>query len=167
MHFTTNALLTLLPLALAAPTSTISVVATGVPSVGKAIVTNNCDFPVYLWSVDSTVDGPHSLASKGMVYSETMHYDNKTGGVSLKITTSQDGLTNGSPQLNFAYAINSSEKMVYYDLSDVFGDAFKGYNVQVTGGTSCPAISWPQGTPPAGSATKACDQSNDLHCSLC
>ena len=97
-------------------------------AVGHAVVKNNCAAPVYLWSVGSAV-GPMQTINPGKSYSQVLHHDAKSGGISLKITKTANGLYDGSPQTNFAYTLDGSQ--TWYDLSDVFGDAFSGKSVSV------------------------------------
>nr|CAD70756.1 related to blastomyces yeast phase-specific protein 1 [Neurospora crassa] len=136
-------------------------------AVGKATVLNHCSFPVTLWSVGSSVSAPVALAATNGTYSEEFVKDPVTGGKALKITTTSDGLYTGAPELILAYSLDGAN--VWYDLSSVFGDAFKGHKVTVAGkGTgSCGAIEWAEGTQPAGSQTKVCGSAGDVVLDLC
>lgn len=135
-------------------------------AVGKARVVNNCDFSVSLWSVGSQVTGPSTLAAKTGTYSETMTRDASTGGRALKITTGVDGLYNGSPQTIFSYTLDGDK--VWYDLSNVFGNAFSGKKlVEKSADSSCPQIVWPTGVSPGGSQTKTCTSAKDVTLTLC
>ncbi|KAJ5485373.1 hypothetical protein N7539_005361 [Penicillium diatomitis] len=150
-------LLTLL--ALAATTTPL------VQAVGNAIVINQCSSPVWLWSVGGSV-GPSNRIDPGQQYSETLHYDQASGGIAIKITTDEGGLYNGSPQTNFAYTLDGQG--VWYDLSDVFGDAFSGHALKVVAAPTCPAICWPQGVAPNGaSETKVCGANANVTLTLC
>jgi hypothetical protein len=100
-------------------------------------------------------------------YDEELHYDNKTGGITLKIMTTDNGLYNANPQLNFAYALDVPNKNVYYDISDVFGNPFKGELVLLWAKQECPSIAWPDGVPPAGSRTQSCADDTGLWLTLC
>lgn len=95
-------------------------------AVGFARVANNCANTTYAWSVGSSVGDMQTIDSGG-VYSEPFRSDPVSGGVSIKVCRTADGLFDGSPQTNFAYSLNGS--LVWYDLSDVFGDAFNGSGV--------------------------------------
>ncbi|EPS29152.1 hypothetical protein PDE_04101 [Penicillium oxalicum 114-2] len=101
------------------------------------------------------------------LYTEPLHYDPASGGVALKITTSAGGLFNGSPQTNFAYTLDGQG--VWYDLSDVFGDAFAGEALAVVASKEdCPGICWPEGVDPNGaSETKVCEASSDVTLTVC
>ncbi|EAW14915.1 putative BYS1 domain protein [Aspergillus clavatus NRRL 1] len=153
MHTTT----TLLPfLAVLAPLAT---------AVGNAVVTNNCPGPVYLWSVGGSV-GPKQTILPGASYAEPLHHDDASGGVSLKVTRTDNGLYDGSAQLNFAYTLDGNT--VWYDLSDVFGDPFSGSVVKVKPVEgACSAICWPNGVSPGGSQVKNCGAAKDLNLTLC
>ncbi|KAJ5563096.1 hypothetical protein N7535_002459 [Penicillium sp. DV-2018c] len=134
-------------------------------AVGNAIVTNHCDHPVYLWSVGGSV-GPKQTIQAGASYTEKLHHDDASGGISLKITTVDDGLYNGSPQTNFAYTLDPGT--VWYDLSDVFGDPFSGKTMVVRPSeTTCSKICWSQGVNPGGSQTKSCTSNSSINLHLC
>lgn len=136
-------------------------------TVGNAIVYNNCSSTVYLWSVDS-VQGPGQTITSGHNYTEKYHYDTKSGGVTLKIVKTPGGLTDGSPQTSFAYTLQTSSSQIWYDMSDVFGDPFKGERLVVAASDqSCPIIDWESGTPPSGSQVKVCESSASVELTLC
>ncbi|CAI7617012.1 unnamed protein product [Penicillium discolor] len=129
-------------------------------AAGNAIVTNQCDFPVYLCV------GPKQTIPAGGSYTEALHHDSASGGISLKITTVDDGLYNGSPQTNFAYTLDPGT--VWYDLSDVFGDPFSGKSIVVRPtDTTCSNICWAQGVNPGGSQTKNCNSDTSIDLNLC
>ncbi|KAE8348685.1 blastomyces yeast-phase-specific protein [Aspergillus coremiiformis] len=150
MHFKALSLLALTPL---------------VTAVGNAVVKNSCTHPVYLWSVGGSV-GPKQTIESGQNYSEPFHHDPSSGGVSLKITTVDNGIYSGSGQLNYAYTLDNNG--VWYDLSDVFGDPFSGSAVVVKPtDTSCPSICWPSGISPGGSQVKVCQSGSNEVLELC
>ena len=135
-------------------------------AIGNARVVNKCAGPVYLWSVGQAIAGPYTLAAKTGVYSEPFVKDPITGGKALKITKTSDGLYTGKPQTIFAYNLDGNR--IWYDLSDVFGDAFAGSKlVEGSADASCPAIVWPTGIPPAGSQVKVCTAAKDVTLTLC
>ncbi|KAJ5646627.1 hypothetical protein N7490_002999 [Penicillium lividum] len=131
--------------------------------VGRAIVNNHCHFPIYLWSVGSTI-GPAVTTAPNGRYIETFHHDPKSGGIAIKITTVRDGLLRNAPLTIFAYNLSGDGK-VWYDLSDLFGDPFKGYRVSLQ--PSEPLISWNNGQPPPGSGVRVHRAANDLILTLC
>ncbi|EFE40527.1 GPI anchored cell wall protein, putative [Trichophyton verrucosum HKI 0517] len=108
-------------------------------AVGHAIVENHCDNNAYLWSVGGSV-GPQQTITPGHTYSEQFRYDPVSGGIALKITRVKDGIYNGSPQTIFAYTLTDTN--TFYDLSDVFGDAFAGTSglLVSTSNPDCPDI---------------------------
>ncbi|GLA51095.1 hypothetical protein AnigIFM63604_007439 [Aspergillus niger] len=115
---------------------------------GHAIILNTCAFPIYAWSVSSTV-GPQitipaappstssssntNASTKYSNYTEPYHHDPQTGGVSIKLTTLRNGLYTGAPQTIFAYNFVEGQNQVWFDLSDVYGDPFKGRRVVFVG----------------------------------
>jgi len=137
-----------------------------VAAVGNAKVVNKCAEPVTLWSVGSSVSDAYTVAANGGSYSEPFVKDPTTGGKSIKITKTADGLYTGAPQLNYAYSLDGAT--IWYDLSTVFGDAFAGKKLVVSSAeTSCPSITWPTGTNPGGSQVKACTSAKDVTLTLC
>ncbi|RDW81219.1 Bys1 family protein [Aspergillus mulundensis] len=174
MHFNLAAILSLAPLALAGiprPRMVNTVVETNnMPmmrpspneTIGHAIVFNNCEMPIYLWSVGQDISPQYQLIP-GDSYSEVYRRDSQSGGVAIKITTVKNGLYLSAPQTVFAY--NLVENLVWYDLSDVFGDPFQGEIVTVE--PSEPEIWWNEGVPPSGSQVRLLEASNDLVLSVC
>lgn len=146
-------------------TALLLAAANSVSAVGKAKIVNNCDFGVTAWSVGSNIDGPYALGAHGGFYAEQFVKDPQTGGKALKVTIPADGLYTGAPQTNFAYSLDGAN--IWYDLSDVFGDAFAGKKLVVSSAASCPSIVWPTGTSPGGSQTKVCGSDNDVVLTLC
>ena len=137
-----------------------------VSAAGYARVENKCDFPVTLWSVGSEVDGPTTLKAGDGLYGEKFRRDPVTGGIAIKITRDPDGLYTGDPQLIYSYNLEGTK--VWYDLSAVFGDAFPGHKlVEKSANKNCPAIVWPDGTPPKGSQVKNCNSKNHVTLTLC
>jgi hypothetical protein len=151
------------------PSPSISVYPTPTPSgkpastrLGRAVVLNHCRNPVYIWSVGSSVR-PEVTLLPYTQYAETFREDPVAGGIAIKISTQEDGLYVSAPTTVFAY--NLSDKQVWYDLSDVFGDPFAGYSVRLH--PAEPEIYWQQGIPPAGSQVRVMDASADLVLTLC
>lgn len=133
------------------------------PGLGAAIIQNHCKTPIFIWSVGSTVRSPKIILPYARYY-EAFRKDLQTGGIALKISTESDGLYKSAPQTIFAYNLASPEQ-VWYDLSDVFGDPFRGHPVSLQ--PSEPRIYWADGVPPAGSQTRVHDASMDLVLTLC
>ncbi|CEO61084.1 hypothetical protein PMG11_05450 [Penicillium brasilianum] len=130
--------------------------------IGSAVIINHCASPVYIWSVGTATRSPATVLP-GNRYGETFRHDHKSGGIALKISTEQNGLYNSAPLTVFAYNINGQN--VWYDLSDVFGDPFKGHPVALS--PAEPAIQWPNGIQPSGSQVRVRELSEDLVLTLC
>ena len=103
--------------------TTIALAALALPAVTlaqTAHVINNCTFPVYLQSVGNN-GGPTgsklTIAPKG-TYSEAF----KTTGAEIHLGT----LEALAHPLSMDYT--PSKGLVYYDLSDTFGNPFAGFN---------------------------------------
>lgn len=143
--------------------SEASSAASSAASVGHAVVHNRCHFPVYIWSVGGAIGSAVTTGPNGR-YVETFRHDPKSGGIAIKITTVRDGLRKSAPLTIFAYNLAGDGK-VWYDLSDIFGDPFKGYPVVLS--PAEPAISWGNGQPPAGSGVRVHSSVNDLVLTLC
>ncbi|KAI2861568.1 hypothetical protein CBS147343_9079 [Aspergillus niger] len=159
---------------------------------GHAIILNTCAFPIYAWSVSSTV-GPQitipaappstssssntNASTKYSNYTEPYHHDPQTGGVSIKLTTLRNGLYTGAPQTIFAYNFVEGQNQVWFDLSDVYGDPFKGRRVSVQvravqggeggGGGWEESIVWEDGVPAGGSQVRVVGAERDLVVRLC
>jgi hypothetical protein len=135
-------------------------------AVGSARVVNNCAFDVTLWSVGGSISPAYTLAASGGTYSEPFRVDPQSGGIALKLTLAPDGLFTSAPQTIFAYSLDGDQ--VWYDLSDVFGDAFANqYLVEKSADDSCPTIAWDWGVPPGGSQVKVCTSDADVTLTVC
>ncbi|KAF2030888.1 hypothetical protein EK21DRAFT_64558 [Setomelanomma holmii] len=136
--------------------------------VGRAIVTNQCDASLYLWSVGSGI-GAQQTIGKDQSYSETFHRDPFSGGIALKITAVPDGIFQPNvSQTNFAYNYDESTNTIWYDMSDVFGDGFVGRRMTVKPtDPNCQSIEWFYGRPGAGSQVKNCQAGTDLELTFC
>ncbi|TID17727.1 bys1 domain-containing protein [Venturia nashicola] len=148
----------------------ITLLATAAPlasAIGAAVVKNSCPFPVYLSAVGATASPVQTLPPAGGSFSEAPFFvDPKTGGRTIKITREADGLFTGKPQLNFAYTLDGAN--VWYDLSNVFGDAFAGYKiVEKSVDAGCGVIVWPAGANPGGPQVKVCGSGSDVVLELC
>ena len=140
--------------------------ATSVLAVGRAIVTNQCDEPIYLWSVGRSISKQTTLP-KDSSYSQLFTSDSQSGGTSLKITSTPDGLfVPGTSQLVFAYSIEDSS--VWYNLSSVSGDGFAGRTLRVQASdNACEPISWYDGRTPAASQVRKCQKETNLELTFC
>jgi hypothetical protein len=144
------------------PTSTTSTPAPTDARLGRAIIVNHCEAPIYIWSVGTVIRDPVALLP-GSRYGETFRQDHKAGGIAIKISTEEGGLYNSAPLTIFAYNVNGQN--VWYDLSDVFGDPFNGHPVVLS--PADPPISWANGIQPSGSQVRVRDLSEDLTLTLC
>jgi hypothetical protein len=144
----------------------LSFIAGTAQAVGRAIVKNQCDGTIYLWSVGGSI-GNQVTIGKDQSYSEVFHRDPASGGIALKITALENGIFQPNvSQTIFSYNLDGNT--IWYDLSDVFGDGFYGRTLTIKPtDTSCASISWPWGTPPAGSQVKNCQANTDLELSFC
>ncbi|KAF2474390.1 uncharacterized protein BDR25DRAFT_256247 [Lindgomyces ingoldianus] len=135
---------------------------------GRAIVNNQCDAPIWLWSVGSTISQKIKVG-KDASYSEIFHSDPKSGGIAIKLTAVDDGIFQPNvSQTIFAYNLDAKKNQVWYDMSDVFGDGFFGRAVNIKpSDTGCASIDWYSGAPPAGSQVKVCQAGTDLKLTFC
>jgi|SRR5690242_3301660 len=144
----------------------LSTLTTGVLAVGRAIVTNQCDTPIYLWSVSGTTSN-QTVLPKDTTYGEKFHLDPVSGGIALKITSTPNGLFKpNASQLVFAYNVDDS--FVWYDLNSLFGDGFSGRTLRIQPSVeACDGIVWHDGRTPAGSQVKKCQKDTDLELTFC
>jgi hypothetical protein len=145
--------------------ATISFIA-GAQAVGRAIVTNQCDDPIYLWSIGGSIS-EQNIITKDTSYSEVFHTDPASGGIALKISPIEGGLFKpNASQTIFAYSLDGNQ--VWYDMSDIFGDGFAGRTMKITPTDStCDSITWGTGKPPAGSQVKTCQAETNLELTFC
>ncbi|KAF3035650.1 hypothetical protein E8E12_001100 [Didymella heteroderae] len=135
-------------------------------AVGRAIVTNQCDSPIYLWTVGSTTSN-QTILPKDSSYGELFHTDPVSGGIALKITPAPDDLfTPNASQLVFAYNVENS--YIWYDMSSLFGDSFAGRTLRIQpSDDACDSIGWHDGRTPVGSQVKKCQKETDLELTFC
>lgn len=141
------------------------------PATGQTIVQNNCADPIYLWSIGHD-PAPQTTIAPGKAFSQAYWRDPVTGGVAIKMTSVQNGLYNRSPQLVLAYTLNKDEKLVYYDLSTVFGSPFEGKQVRLSAGQgdkTNKVVEWKNGVPTSGngSPTMVVVEKEDLMLTIC
>jgi hypothetical protein len=94
----------------------------------KAIITNHCLQPVYVWSVPN-VGSAHTdnlpIHPGGRYEEPWRHGTSEHPGIAIKISTEADGIHKGMDEINFAYSIEHSDKSkVWVDLSPVRGKPF-------------------------------------------
>ncbi|OJJ60671.1 hypothetical protein ASPSYDRAFT_755669 [Aspergillus sydowii CBS 593.65] len=57
---------------------------------GGVTIVNNMDSDVYAWSVANSVSNMHTLSAGGGSYTESWQSNSNGGGISIKLSTSQD-----------------------------------------------------------------------------
>ena len=137
-----------------------------VQAVGRAIVSNECPSPIYLWSVGGSISPQHAVAPSTS-YSETFRRDPVSGGIAIKISPVENGIFQPNvSQTIFAYNLDGDK--VWYDMSDIFGDGFAGRTVSLKpSDETCQEIVWAYGKQPAGSSVRVCGADGDLTLSFC
>lgn len=138
---------------------------------GSAIVNNKCSHDIYLWSIDSSADAKQHILSSGETYSENYRTSSNGGGVSLKMSLSEDQ----DKISQFEYTI--VEPQVFYDLSNVNGYPFSEGGITIEpSDSSCTSITCEAGEPNCKQAynqpyddwaTQGCDCSTNLVLNLC
>lgn len=82
---------------------------TGAHAVGRAIVTNQCDEPIYLWSVGGSI-GTQVTITKDTSYSEAFRHDPASGGIALKVSPIESGIFKPNvSQTIFAYNLDANQ----------------------------------------------------------
>ncbi|OAL52291.1 hypothetical protein IQ07DRAFT_629994 [Pyrenochaeta sp. DS3sAY3a] len=95
----------------------------------KAIVTNQCAFPVYVWSVPQ-VGSSHTdnvpIKPGGRYEEPWRHGTSINPGVAIKVSPQANGIYEGGEELNFAYLVDHTDKSkIWVDLSPVRGKPFE------------------------------------------
>jgi hypothetical protein len=154
MHFTYLAL------------TALSLLLTTAQALGRAIITNECDDPIYLWSVGGSISPQHTLL-KDTSYSEPFHLDPLSGGIALKLSPVENGIFKpNASQTIFAYNLDGDT--VWYDMSDLFGDGFAGRTLKIAPtDESCESVLWGAGKAAAKSGIRNCGAGADLELSIC
>jgi hypothetical protein len=151
-------------------------------ALGNAVILNSSPHTIYAWSVGAAISArqvivpgtslppypsyinpPIPTNSTGGLYLEPLHSDPRSGGIALKLTTTPDGLLDGSPQQIFAYNVDGDK--VWYDLSSVFGEPFKGSRIEVTSSTG-EAIVWDKGVDIGGNHVKSAGSGENVWCTI-
>lgn len=142
-----------------------------VNAAGKAIVQNECSFPVYLWSVAAS-SGPMVSVPAGTNYSEAYRINTNGGGVSIKIAAEKDQNA-GVTQFEYTF----TDPTIWYDISNINGYPFEAWGVTLTPTDSnCPIKDCEAGVELCtnaynvyndDAATAACGDAADLVLVLC
>lgn len=108
---------------------------------GGVTIVNNMDIPVYAWSVTDSVSKMQTLSAGGGSYSENWQSNSNGGGVSIKLSTSEDQ----SDVLQFEYT--ESGDTIFWDMSCIDMDRVDstftkhGFNVSPSQTSdNCPAV---------------------------
>ena len=133
---------------------------------GRAIVTNECPEPIYLWSVGDKISPQYTVAPSTS-YSETFTHDPVSGGIAIKISPVDGGIFKPNvSQTIFAYNLDGEK--VWYDMSDIFGDGFAGRTMTLKPSEpTCPESVWGAGKQPAGSTVRLCGADGNLELTFC
>ncbi|KAF2835983.1 hypothetical protein M501DRAFT_277294 [Patellaria atrata CBS 101060] len=150
----------------------------GNPSGGRAIVINQCDFDVYLWSIDAdrVSSKPTTCITKsGGTYEERYRVPS-TGGVSMKLAKA-DHLGPDVHITQFEYTLAGN---IWYDISNVdcttVACPFQSYGMTMRAGSGCPVVRCHAGDMTCREAytewnddwaSKACDATSDVVMTLC
>lgn len=142
-----------------------------VSALGTAIVHNQCDFDVYLWSVSDTAGSMQTLSANGGEYSEAYQNNPDGGGISIKVGRD----TTGFNITQYEYTLQSGS--LWYDLSLINGYPFVEFGVSIIpSDTTCSSVICPAGlelcaaaymVPDDNFATAECTSSADTVMLLC
>lgn len=144
-----------------------------VAGLGQAIIKNQCDRPIHVWSIADEAVDKSEVVDAGAEYSEEYKTNDNGGGISIKIAfeDSHDDVS------QFEYTLSPSDSKVFYDLSNIDGYPFQEGGASITpSDDSCPAVTCPAGVseckdaynqPFDDHATKGCSDSTDLTLTLC
>ncbi|KAF2470180.1 uncharacterized protein BDR25DRAFT_226664 [Lindgomyces ingoldianus] len=89
---------------------------TSVSALGNAVVSNQCPYDIYLWSVDQQTNPlSGTLIPARTLYTEPFRTPCPGCGISLKISTTSSLV--GGHMTQFEYAIDTG--LIYYDISFV------------------------------------------------
>lgn len=129
-----------------------------------ASVWNKCDFDVTVHTAGSTISAGEVLQAGRILTNGYPKEGEPTN--SFIITRNPDGLAKAEPQTIFSFSVNNGK--VSYDVTDVYGDAFKGFKVEASANdASCPKIQWDSGIPPPGNHAGTCSADVSIAAVLC
>ncbi|KAF2465452.1 uncharacterized protein BDR25DRAFT_306601 [Lindgomyces ingoldianus] len=95
----------------------------------KAIITNLCTHPVYIWSVPEVYGAADNYAVQpGHIYEEVFRYGTEANpGIAIKVTDRLNGIHAGKGEIDFQYTVDKYDpKKVWINLATVRGNAFGG-----------------------------------------
>ncbi|PSN60961.1 hypothetical protein BS50DRAFT_593313 [Corynespora cassiicola Philippines] len=130
----------------------------------RAIVINNCDFPVWLTSTNSHASFPPKLIPSNGTWSEEQKFDGRTGQA---IAITRKDQYSANPTLTFGYTFRKEVPDYYYDIGTTYGFDFENRTVTLRGEDHLPVpdITW-NGAPKAQD-TKRYIGLTDLVLTLC
>ncbi|KAJ5888499.1 Secreted thaumatin-like protein cetA [Penicillium taxi] len=117
---------------------------TGTSTSGGVTITNNLNVDIYAWSVVEETGSMQTLTANGGTYQENWKTNPNGGGVSIKLSTTQELVD----VLQFEYTESSDTNTIYWDLSCVdmaANEAFTKYGFSVipsndgNNASSCPS----------------------------
>ncbi|PHH55252.1 Antigenic thaumatin-like protein [Ceratocystis fimbriata CBS 114723] len=145
----------------------------GLTLTSKTTVVNKCTYPLYLWSVSSTLSPRYRIAPHHGSYCEFIHTDQlslKTG-IALKITPNHSTIFDESSQMIFGYTLDTEmdPTVLYYGLSNVFGTPFEGMKITLeSDDPECSRMEWPDGVNPGhGNYMRACSPDYSVVMVIC
>jgi len=109
-------------------------------AAGNAIVHNQCDFDVYLWSVSDAATSMTTIEKKGGEYAEAYQLNPNGGGISLKVGRDMSGKN----ITQYEYTLKGDS--LWYDLSLIDGHPFIEHGVSIIpSDDDCRAVICPAG----------------------
>lgn len=138
-----------------------------------AIVKNECDFPIYLWSVSATQNAMLTIEPWGQQYQEQYQLvDGGNAGVSLKVSKNAGNLNTIT---QFEYTLQGNT--VWYDISNINGWPFEndGGIKLIPSISSCDSVTCANGgicsmaynQPDDNQVVRACSASGSLSLTTC
>lgn len=133
-------------------------------SGGGVQIVNNMGTDVYLWSTSAESGSMQTLTSGGGDYSEAWNTNSNGGGISIKMSTSQDE----SSVLQFEYTQNG--ETLFWDMSsidlDSSSDFIKSGFTATPSDSSCRSATCAAGNADCSEAYQKPDDVNTYSCSL-
>lgn len=93
----------------------------------KAVVTNNCQKDVYVWSVPEQPDLATNIALEpGKRYGEPWRAGTAVSpGIAIKISSEPNGIYAAKPEINFQYSVDAhNSSKIWVSLRKVRGNSF-------------------------------------------
>lgn len=133
-------------------------------SSGNVQFVNNLDSDIYLWTTSSESGSMQTLSSGGGTYSENWQTNSNGGGISIKLSTTQ----NEDSVLQFEYTVDSDT--LYWDLSSINLDSSSdfiksGFSVKPSD-SSCKSATCEAGDVDCADSYQHPDDVNTLSCSV-